>query len=253
MTDGPIAGLDAVDRHAIAAWIGERPETVLATHALTSGTGRLWLDGAPGAPQAVLVESALTPGEPQGFGSAEGLRDLLERADGWRCIEVDDRTAAELRETFARRWGIEREVTDVIHVLDGEPPDRTHPLVRRIDADEITGLAVADPDLLPARLLVEAAAATGRLHAAIDGLELVGHGSSFAAGDHYADVGVAVLAPYRRQGIATAAAARTCRALVAAGLEPVWGAGAHNDASLATAAALGFREVSRLTYLVRAR
>jgi len=45
----------------------------------------------------------------------------------------------------------------------------------------------------------------------------------------------------------------TCRQLVADGLVPVWGADAHNTASLRTAARLGFREVSRRTYLVRAR
>lgn len=253
MPDDMIGLWSDAERRRIAEWVGERPETVLCVHALRSGAGRLWLEGTPDAPRAVVIESALTPGEPQGFGQVEALFACLERAEAWDCIEIDVDTAASLREGFERRWGIDREVIDVIHLLDRQPPDVVHPLVRRLAPSDLGELTAADLALLPASELVEPAAAAGRLHAAVDGTRIVGHGSSFASGARYADVGVAVHPAYRRQHIATAAAARTCRQLEADGLRPVWGTGTHNTASLRTAARLGFREVARLIYLVRSR
>lgn len=249
MDDVSMARVAPALRRAVSGWIGERPDTVLAIHALASGTGRIWLEGTPDAPRAVMVESALVPGEPQGFGDPDGLLALLERADGWQCLEVDDATAADMKDRFVQRWGDAPEVVDVVHLLDGEVPEISHPLVRRVDPAELRRLGMAGPDLE----LWSVAAAAGRVHAAIVGGEIVGQGSSFAAGERYADVGVAVDPAYRRQGIATAAAAQTCRQLGADGLIPVWAAGAHNTASLRTAARLGFREVSRLTYLTRSR
>jgi GNAT superfamily N-acetyltransferase len=245
--------LHADQRRALSEWIGERPDTVLAIHALASGTGRVWLDGTPDSPRAVLVESALVPGEPQGFGDPEGLLELLERADSWRCIEVDGSTATSMRDQFALRWGHAADVIDVVHVLDGVAPDITHPLVRPLRPSELHELKVdaTELDLLPAVEFAEAAAAAGRLYAAVDGDKIVGQGSSFAASARHADVGVAVHPAYRRQRIALAAAAQTCRQLAGDGLLPVWSSGSHNSASLRTAAGLGFREVSRLTYLVR--
>ncbi|WP_052668935.1 GNAT family N-acetyltransferase [Nitriliruptor alkaliphilus] len=255
MDDASMKRVNTAQRRALSEWVGERPDTVLAIHALASGAGRIWLEGTPDTPHAVLVESALVPAEPQGFGDPDGLLELLEHADSWQCIEVDGETAASMRERFAQRWGDAPEVVDVIHVLDGVPPEIAHPLVRPLRPSEIREFEAnaAHRQLLPAGDLVEAAAAAGRLHAVISGDRLLGQGSSFASGERYADVGVAVDPAYRRQRIATAAAAQTCRQLVTEVLVPVWGAGSHNTASLRIAARLGFQEVSRLTYLVRGR
>jgi GNAT superfamily N-acetyltransferase len=252
MVDSPLRRVSAAQRRELAAWVGERPATVLAIHALAAGTGRLWLEEDRGGPRAAMIESTLTPGEPQGFGDADGLLALLEHADGWRCLEVQRSVAASMKKQFARRWGLPREVIDVIHILDqGPPTDIAHPLVRPLKPSDLAALEVTHPDLLPDRGLADAAARAGRLHGAVDGTRIVGQGGSFAAGEHYADVAVAVAPAYRRQGIATAAAARTCRQLAADGLVPVWSTSSDNLASLRAATALGFREVSRLTYLVR--
>ncbi len=251
MVDSSLRRVSAARRRELAAWVGERPDTVLAIHALAAGIGRLWLEEDRGGPRAVMIESPLTPGEPQGFGDPDGLLALLEQADGWRCLEVQRSVAASMRQQFARRWGLPREVIDVIHILDQGPPGIVHPLVRPLQPSDLTALKVAHPDLLPDRGLADAAATAGRLHGAVDGTKIVGQGGSFAAGEHYADVAVAVAPAYRRQGIATAAAARTCRQLAADGLLPVWSTSSDNVASLYAATALGFREVSRLTYLVR--
>src|SRR2546428_793631 len=59
----------------------------------------------------------------------------------------------------------------------------------------------------------------------------------------HADVGVATLAPWRRRGLATAAASLVTRAVQAAGQTPVWSCGEDNLASLRVARKLGFVEV----------
>lgn len=219
--------------------IEERPSTVLAVHAARSGLGRSWSNDG-----AVLVDADLIAGEPMAFGAPDAILDLLERADGWTCVEIDAPTADALRVAFDARWGLEREVIDVIHVLDGPPGPHEHPLVRRLDE-------VVEHDLLPPPRLLAPAVAAGRLFGAFDGGRLVGQGGSLAWGDRFADVGVHVAESHRRQGIAAACAAAACGAVQAGGLTPVWGCGAHNEASMRTAAALGFREVERLVYLVR--
>ena len=218
--------------------IEERPASVLAVHALRTGLGRVWRND-----DAVLVEPLLVAGEPLAFGAPDAILDLLEQADGWTCVEVDAPTAAAMRAPFDRRWGLARTVTDVVHVLDEDPPPLHHPLVVPIDG------GVADPEaLLPETvLLAQATAVFGAVEAEV----LRGVAGSYAAGERFADVGVHVAASHRRQGIASAAAAAVCRAVRGLGLVPVWGCGAHNEASMRTAAALGFREVERLTYLVR--
>lgn len=248
-----LQGWSAADRERLAAWIGEGPASILSVHALRTGLGRAWLEGPPQAPDAVLVEPALT-GEPQGFGAPDALLGLLTRTEGWWCVEVDAATAASLRDGFARRFGLRGEVTDVVHVLDVDPPDVGHPLVRAVTVADLDDLVLdaGGVQLLPDRALCEPAARAGWLHAGIVDGRVVGHGGAFAAGETFADVGVAVQPQHRRQRLATAAAALTCRALRADGLVPTWGTGAHNEASLRTAARLGFREVSRWTYLVRA-
>jgi ribosomal protein S18 acetylase RimI-like enzyme len=222
--------------------IDERPASVLAVHALRSGLGRSWSNDG-----AVLVEPRLVAGEPMAYGSPDAILELLEEADGWSCVEVATDVVDAVRPRFDARWGLAREVVDVIHVLDGPPPNLEHPLVRRLD-----DLGLDDPDdVLPDPSITAPAVTLGRVFGAVDGRTLLGHGSSFAAGERYADIGVHVAARARRQGIASAAAVAACRAVRADGLVPIWGCGAHNEASMRTAATLGFREVERLVYLVR--
>jgi hypothetical protein len=94
-----VSDLPPRDRLRLAEWIGERPETVLAVHGLLSGDGRVWLHGTSASPAAALVESRLVPAEPQGFGDAGALIDLLSVAGRWERVEVD----AALAEAIAGR------------------------------------------------------------------------------------------------------------------------------------------------------
>lgn len=246
-----ISDLPIDDRLQLVGWIGERPETVLAVHALLSGHGRVWTTSDSAGFTAALIESRLVPGEPQGFGDAETLFGLLSTADDWRCVEGDLNLADVMSVGFRRRWGLARQVTDVVHTLDQPIKSRSHPLVRQLSPADAGSLPVARRDVLPDRAIVVEAAELGRVFAAVDDGVIVGHGSSMASGTRYADVGVHVAEEYRRQGIATAAASLACGAVQRAGLTPVWGTGSHNAASLGVSASLGFDEHVRLGFLVR--
>lgn len=248
MTD--LAVLVPAQRRRLVEFIGDQPDAVLAVHAVDSRLGRVWLDGDHSSVQAVMVESRLVPGEPMGFGEPLALLGLLREADGWDCIELETTLADTLHPDVEHEWGPCRRVIDVIHTLTKPAPARSHPLVRRIEVEELEQLTCATDDLLPELGVTRPAVEQGRVFAAFDHGVVVGHGSSFAASDAYADVGVNVDERYRRQGVARAAAALACAAVQRAGLTPVWGTSSTNIASLATANALGFVEIARLTYLV---
>ena len=247
-----ISDLGVDVRRGVGDWIGERPETTIAVAALRSGRGRVWIDGDPAAPAGVLVESSLLPGEPQGFGDGASVLHLLEEAIGWSCVEVDPVLADAIGEEFERRWGVARIVVDVIHVLRELVAEIGHSLVRPMTPAEALELPAVTDDLLPDRRLVAAAAERGWFFAAVEHGVIVGQGGSLAAGSVFADVGVHVGSGHRRDGIATACASGVCAALQAEGLVPVWGTSSENVASLATACRLGFVELARLHYLVRA-
>jgi RimJ/RimL family protein N-acetyltransferase len=241
----------AEDREALAAYIGESPATVLFLHALRSGFGRVWVSGAPRHPRAVIIESALVPGEPRGFGEATEILALLAQVDDWFCIELTQANAELAAAEFARRWGLAKRVIDVQHVLETATSVTPHPAVRPLSTADLNRLTV-DPDGgWPGRDIAVPAVELGRVVAAIDGESIIGHAGSFAAGRKYADVGVHVAKTHRRRGLATACAAGACEAVRADGLTPVWSCGADNHASLRVAAKLGFTEVERLVYLVR--
>jgi hypothetical protein len=76
------ADLDARERAALVTFIGESASSVLAVHALLDSQGRVWTRGDPARPTAVLIESPLVPGEPQGSGDPATILELLDEADG---------------------------------------------------------------------------------------------------------------------------------------------------------------------------
>ena len=248
-----VADLAPSDRGALAAWIGERPETILAVAALQAGVGRIWISGSPTEPDAALIESPLVPGEPHGFGRPDAIVDLLAGVDDWRCIELDPSTAQRLEGEFDRLWGLQRVVIDVVHRLDRAVEIRHHQLVRALTLDDLSQPAQTKDVLPDDEAAVAASAAAGTLFGAVDSDVIVGQAGSMATGSEFADVGVHVAEPYRRQGIATAAASQTCAILRQREVTPVWSTGAHNAASLAVAKTLGFTEIATLTYLVRDR
>jgi GNAT superfamily N-acetyltransferase len=250
----------AVDHHAgdrrplrvdefeqAAETLTEVPESVIAVHALRSGSGRAWVAGDLDDYRALLVESVLNPGEPQGFGDAANIASLLAIVADWGCVEVTPDIADELAGILEAKYGSLRRVVDLFHVLTDELLVYRHPLVRLLDA--------ADAPLYPERFPPEAPMSmadvtTARVAAAIDNVRIVGQAASIANGRAYADIGVHVLADYRGQGIATAAASLVAANIRSANLVPVWSTSTDNHASRRVAAKLGFVAVSELVYLV---
>src|SRR5690606_1652433 len=80
--------------------------------------------------------------------------------------------------------------------------------------------------------------------------ELVSLAYTFASSDLHTDIGVVTREDARSQGFATMAGAVVAAAIQADGTIPVWSTGSTNLPSLKVATRLGFREVSRRTYLI---
>ena len=175
--------------------------------------------------------------------------------NGWRSQgmspNVDAGIAAPLAELAEKHLGVEVELYgDVYHTLSSPAANLSVPEVRQLGLDDMpllaeyrgsaggTGFATFE-DLLT----------DGLAAGAIVDDRLVGLAHTNAVTARYADIGVATRKEFRRRGFASAAASFVARRLQERGLVPVWSAGEDNEASLALAAKLGFREVSRRVYL----
>src|SRR5438067_853764 len=124
--------------------------------------------------------------------------------------------------------------------ITGSPVAHTHPLVRYLTPADGPLLEVAPRAIQGAGFGgPEAMLAEGIVAGAVDGERTVAIAHTGAITDLYADVGVATLDPYRRQGISTAASL-VCRAIQESGRTPVWNCGEENRASRRVARKVGF-------------
>jgi len=73
-----------------------------------------------------------------------------------------------------------------------------------------------------------------------------------AVTEKHADLGVVTSGPWRGQGLATACAALAADAIQRGGRRPVLSTGEDYAASLRVAEKLGFEEMSRRVYVIRA-
>lgn len=144
-----------------------------------------------------------------------------------------------------------RLLDDIYFELTGPVRDVRLPDVRLLTADDRVRLRSAPKELVgeSADSLLEEMT-WGHVAGAIRDGQLVSIAHTFARSERHVDIGVATMDAWRRQGLATAAAAQVAGAIQGEGRIPVWSCGGKNAASLATAARLGFREVARRTNLV---
>jgi RimJ/RimL family protein N-acetyltransferase len=238
---------------------GDGPETLQSVHVLRRNLCRAYIAGDPARFDAhtpgwgAIIQSQEWPEEPTGFGADAGLLwSLLQMVEGWTCLLVDSACAPALAQIMSSELRQPlRTLEDITHLLTKPAPDYRHPAVRR--------LTLADLDLLEAtplelrsglwaspRQMIE----EGIVACAIVADQIVATALVTALSPRYAEIGVYTLGTHRRQGYATAAASLVARAIQAMGRIPLWGAGAHNAASLRLARKLGFVEVSRRTYLI---
>ena len=190
------------------------------------------------------------------FGSAPHvLWRLLRSVQGWDCILAGSECAPTLAKVVKQELGVSvRYLDDISHVLNGPAATYHDAAVRELTRDDLNLLASAPPELRdacwesPRELLSEGFVACAVVSGAIVATALTSARSA-----RYAEVGVYTHQDFRRRGLATAAASIVVRRVQKAGLTPVWSAGEHNAASLRVAQKLGFREVSRRTYVIPTR
>lgn len=238
---------------AILASLGESPETVIPLHMLQQGTCEVVCVGDPHDPEGVIIQSTVYPEEPIAFGAAEAIGSILPSLTGWTCLNVPADLADALADDVRRAAGASsvRTQDDVYHVLDAPVPEFPMPDVRLMSPADgsLFRSPVADLGGVDAAWLLENLR-HGHVAGAVRDGRVVSIAHTFATSESYADLGVTTVPGWRRQGLATAAAALVSRAIQSAGRIPVWSCGGTNEASLAAAGRLGFREVSRRVYLI---
>ena len=244
------APLTSQQCQVLADALEDTPETVISIFHLRRGLARAYVVGNPADFQAAVVEAEGAPGEPTVFGrDVPLLADLLPAIPGWYCVNVSPDIAPALGPLLVERMGRSvRYYGDIHHTLVEPAPDIANPAVRQLALADLPLLKAAPPDIRgldPRRLLAEMAAAG----AIVDG-QIVAIAINYARSAGYADIGVHTLPEWRARGLATAAAAIVARHMQASGRIPVWSCGEDNQASLRVAQKLGFREVSRRTYII---
>lgn len=240
---------------AISEWLGDSATTVISRHFLREGRAEVVCVGSPHDPEAVVIQLAGYPEEPSAFGDADAIASILPMLSGWTSLNVPADAADSLIDPVRHAAGATsvRLLDDIYHELTEPVLDVSLPDVRLLTVDDRDLLRSAPMDLVGDNgdSLVEEMT-WGHLAGAIRDGQLVSIAHTFARSERHVDIGVATLDPWRRQGLATAAAAQVADAIQRDGRIPVWSCGGYNAASLAIAARLGFREVARRTYLVPA-
>jgi hypothetical protein len=162
-------------------------------------------------------------------------------------VPVEDRAFVE---KALVQWDAEEAA---VHVL----PEGA-PLPPRVAGIEVGCLAPGDQDALPTvpedlSHELRTALGYGPVVVAFAGDEPAAFAYAPWETEGWFDLSVDTLEPFRRRGLAEAAARELMTLQGAAGRRPVWGAVASNLASLRLAEKLGFREVDRLVMFTRRR
>ena len=251
-TSGPPRPLNSTEVQRVAEAIVESPETVGPIHLLKHEACKAYAVGEPESLDAVIIQSESLPEELTGLGhNAQGLWDLLRHLESWTAVNVSPAVSTHLGALIQAHTG--KRISyygDIYHTLTKPVPVFVHRAVRELTADDIGLLEAAGFDGSDfgglAVLLDEGTVAA----AVVDG-RIVGSAHTTAQTDRYADIGVGTDEQWRRRGFATAAASIVARRIQESGRIPVWSCGEDNLASLRVAQKLGFKEVSRLAYVVR--
>lgn len=251
-TSRPPTPLSLGEIQRVVEAIEELPETVGPIHLLKHRACKAYAVGEPETLNAVVIQSESLPEEPTGLGrNAHGLWDLLRHLDDWTAVNVSPAVSTQLGALI--RAGTGKRVSyygDIYHTLTKPVPEFDDPAVRELTADDLGLLeasGVDGTDFGGLSVLLE----EGSVAAAVVDGKIVGSAHTTALTDRYADIGVGTDERWRRRGYATAAASLVARRIQESGRIPVWSCGEDNMASLRVARKLGFKEVSRLAYVIK--
>ena len=242
------------ERSLLLATLTESPETVISIHGLTRGDCDVYISGDQRLKPVAILQPKELPSEPTGFGSdANALWQGLAQSKGWQCILVDKEVALPLGEIISTQLKTPVSfLDDVYHIPRGQVLPFENESVRWLMPDDLTLLETLPREAQPIGFWgdLRTSLTKGLVAGAIVEGKVVATSFVAARGQQYVDIGVYVLENYRRRGLATAAASLVVRSVQGDGLVPVWSCGSHNLASLKVARKLGFKEVSRRTYVI---
>ena len=241
------------EEEELATSLPDTPTTFGPRCVLLRHSGRAWAIGPLSRPRAAVVQAAWLPREVMAFGEdVTEIGHLLRSVSGWDAVHCRDELAEPLGRAISRDFGWPtRKVRDLYFTLDDPPAVFRHPAVRRLSESDLALIEAAPPELGLAGFDSPLAALSGGVAAGavVEG-QLVGLVSMTVSSEMHADLAAAVLEPWRRRGIARAAASLVAAEVQARGLRPVWSTGEENLASQAVARAVGFREHGTMAYVV---
>ena len=231
----------------LTALVDDTPDNAIIWHLMRRDGAAAWFAGDVAAPVAVAFDYG---GDLHGIGTAAGLTQVSLADDAWHSISVAPAIADELEHRLRDRSPNLRRLEDLHWVLTGPArPREPHPSVRSCDENDVD--AIDASGLWREDHNISDAVRRGYVACAFFGSAVVGGAASTAWSPRHADVGVQVLGPHRRQGIAVSAAALVSGRLQRGGRTPVWSTVSDNHASIATAAALGFTPTTGRVILTR--
>ena len=248
-----IAQLDPVDFAELADTLGDTPETVVAVHLLRKKLCKAFIAGSPSCFSAAIVQGHFDSEEPRGFGTeARALWELLQLVEGWDCIGVNRQCAKPLGDLIEKSNGVKvRYYYDVYHSLTRPVQLFTNDQVRELTTQDRSLIASAPIEIQGSGYEdMETMLSEGIVAGAIDAGQLVSIAHTSGVTDLHGEIGVGTLEPWRKKGLCSAAASIVSNRLQEQGRVPVWSTGEDNFASLRVATKLGFREVSRRTYVI---
>ncbi len=248
--------LNSADFAELANTLGDTPETAVSVYLLRKRLCKAFVAGSPTSFSAAIVQGRFDSEEPMGFGAdPRSLWELLRLVQGWGCISVPSQCARPLGDLLENSYGVKvRYYGDVYHSLARPVRLFTDELVRELTMQDLPLIASAPAEIQGGGYEdAGAMLSEGIVAGAVDGGRLVSIAHTSGVTDLHGEIGVGTLEPWRKRGLCSAAASIVSNRLQEGGRVPVWSTGEDNLASLRVAAKLGFREVSRRTYVIQVR
>lgn len=233
----------------------------MAVHLLRRDFCTAYVEGDPSSPSAAVVFwSAPLSSAPEraiAFGpDIETLWSLLRAIGRWNAVGIHEEHAQIMRALMERDLGSPVKIQrHNYHVLAEPAKIFTHDLVRRLTEADIDLIQDAPPFLQQGRLFGGARKLLqeGIFAGAIESGTLVATAHTATLTEEYAELGVATLARYRRQGIAAGAASLVCREVQATGRIPIWDCAEDNEPSARLAQKQGFVPIGTRVDLIPVR
>ncbi len=239
----------------LAKALAGSPQAATAVHLLGRGLCTAHVAGELSSPTAAVVVPDFRPERVLAFGhDLDALWHLLCTLRHWKTVNTSPGASSVVSARMEERFESSvRRHECAYFVLTVPPPALVHPLVRRLTPDDEPLIEEAPPFLQQGRLFggPRALLREGIIAGAVDQGKLVATAHTATMTADYADIGVATLDAYRRQGIAAAAASLVCQAVQAMNRVPVWDCATDNVASVHLAEKLGFRPIDGRVDLTR--